>query len=105
MEAAMAYEGDPLKTAAVRGFVNTNFPGLRYEVIETYNSDREAQMFSIRQDGRLSHIFGVSREFLDDHAVVEIERLLGDEVLQLIRERGPDRITMLTNDGIREVNR
>ena len=101
----MPYQPDPFKAAAVRSFVNHNFPAPDYEVAETYDGEREAQMFRIRRDGRVAHQFGVSREFLDDHSVAQIELRLGERVVEFIKGRGPDRISTLANGGIREMQR
>lgn len=99
----MTYSPDPFKVAAVDGFINVNFPAPEYEVTGTCDPEREACMFRIRCRGALAHQFGVSREFLDDHAVVEIESILdSDRVLQSIKRQGPERILILTNNGVRE---
>jgi hypothetical protein len=101
----MAYQPDPFKAAAVRGFVNNNFRAPEYEVAETYDGEREAQMFRIRRGGGVAHLFAVSREFLDDHSVAQIELRLDERVVEFIKGRGPDRISLLTNGGTQEMQR
>ena len=71
----MTYSPDPLKDAAVAGFINVNFPAPGYEVTGTYESERSMCLFRIRSHGTLVHQFGVSREFLDDHALVSGDRV------------------------------
>lgn len=95
----MPYEPDGLKIAVVRAFIKKAFPGSDHEVIDRYDADRGAEMFNIRQHGNLIHRFGVSRELLDDHSVTYIEMLLDEQTVEYIKRRGPERVSMLTNDG------
>ncbi len=98
----MAYAPDPFKVAAIGGFININFSAPEFEVTRAYDPEREALIFRIRRGGDLAHQFGVSREFLNDHAVVEIESLLDSKVLHRIKRQGPERLLILTNNGVRE---
>jgi hypothetical protein len=98
----MARHGDldPFKVSAVRAFISKAFPPPEYAVSESYDADRGAQIFHISRGDALAHIFGVSREFVADHSTGQIEMLLDEQTTEFIKRRGPDRMSMLTNDGV-----
>ena len=93
---------DRLKLVSVREFVKLNFPPLEYEVEEFYSDDRSVYIFRLRKAGAPKHTFGVSREFFNDHSAPEIERLLDDVLVDEIKRVGPERMTILTRDGLQE---
>ena len=86
------------KLNVIRNYLNVEFPGNTVE--DQYDFDRTAQTFRIAND-RI-HLVTISRAFLDDHDVSEIESYLkGSHLSKYFQREGVNRITV-TNSGIRQ---
>ncbi len=90
----------PFKVAAVREFLWHHYPPPGYAIADWYESDREAHMFRVTQQGAALYLLGASRELLDDNSAPRIAQLLDRQVIELLEEK---KEIMLTTEGPRGV--
>ena len=77
-------------------YLETEFPG--GEVLESYNTDREAHSFKVDDNGSVYRL-RISFEFLSDHAPDVLEQhLKGKDIAGLMKNPDYDTVT-ITNHG------
>jgi len=90
---------DENKVGVIGEWLKEEFEG--YTVHDVFDARRSSQFYRIDEGGKLRHRVLVSGEFIDDHAIQEITRLLDEWKLGAVIKSSGARQVIVTNGGAR----